>query len=82
MWIQVGVVPAVVVRAGAEALDSRGYQLSFPAMLHVGQHVCLWLWRAVARNFPQECPIWDGTALAEEVLEEKVALAVALCLSL
>ena len=36
-----GVVPVMVVRAEAEALGSRGYQLSCPAMMLVGQHVCL-----------------------------------------
>ena len=76
------VVPAVVVRTEAWALGSRGCQLSCPAMVHVGQHVYLWLWRAAARNFPQKYLIWDGAALAEEVLEEEVALAVALRLPL
>ena len=52
-----GVVPAVVVWAEAEALGSRGYQLSHPAMVLVGRHVCSWLWRPAARNFPQECPV-------------------------
>ena len=48
-----GMVHAVVDRAGAEALDSHGYWLLCPVMVHVGRHVCLW--RAAACNLPKVC---------------------------
>ena len=71
-----GVVHAVVARAGVDVLDSHGYYLLCPVVVHVDQHVCLWC--AVARSLPKEFPVWAGAALAEEVLEGEVALVAPL----
>ena len=49
-------VPAVVVPAEAEALDSDGCRLLLPAMVHVDLYSCLW--RAAAHNLQRVHPVW------------------------